>query len=83
MATELDSTRIQEEQSLLQWNTMMAEKDSQIIDLQDKLDALLAPKMTSAQSREELESLSEAENGGLVAITKRLNNLAISIKVTK
>ncbi len=62
---------------------MMAEKDSQIIDLQDKLDALLAPKMTSAQSREELESLSEAENGGLVAITKRLNNLAISIKVTK
>jgi hypothetical protein len=71
---------MQEEQSMVQWNHLMSEKDTQILELQDKLDGLLQPRMNSARSHEELEIMSENE-GGLFAVTKQLKSLANNLKV--
>jgi len=73
--TEIEQLRQQEENNMDQWNQLLGEKDSQILDLQDKLDSLLQPRMNSARSREELEAIADSE-GGLVAVTKQLKNIS-------
>ena len=65
---------------MVQWNQLLAEKDSQILELQDKLDSLLQPRMNSARSREELEAIADSE-GGLVAVTKQLKNISALLMV--
>ena len=65
---------------MIQWNQLLADRDSQILELQDKLDGLLQPRMNSARSREELEAISESE-GGLVAVTKQLKQLSSALMV--
>jgi len=72
---ELEQCKQQEENQMVQWNQLLAEKDSQILELQDKLDGLLQPRMNSARSREELEAIADSE-GGLVAVTKQLKNIS-------
>lgn len=79
---ELELAKAQEEQNLIQWNQLLADRDSQILELQDKLDGLLQPRMNSARSREELEAISESE-GGLVAITKQLKHLSTALMVLR
>ena len=49
--TEIEQLRQQEENNMVQWNQLLGEKDSQILELQDKLDSLLQPRMNSARSR--------------------------------
>merc|ERR1719412_2459171 len=72
---EVEQLKQQEEKHMVQWNQLFAEKDSQILELQDKLDGLLQPRMNSARSREELEAIADSE-GGLVAVTKQLKNIS-------
>jgi len=72
---EVEQLKQQDEQHMVQWNQLLAEKDSQILELQDKLDSLLQPRMNSARSREELEAIADSE-GGLVAVTKQLKNIS-------
>ena len=75
--TEVEQLRQQEENTMIQWNQLFGEKDSQILELQDKLDSLLQPRMNSARSREELEAIADSE-GGLVAVTKQLKNILMA-----
>ena len=65
-----------------QWNQQLADKEAQILELQDKLDSVLQPRMSSARSRDELETISDNENGGLVAITKQIQHVAQSLMVS-
>ena len=78
---EVEQLKQQDEQHMVQWNQLLAEKDSQILELQDKLDSLLQPRMNSARSREELEAIADSE-GGLVAVTKQLKNISALLMVT-
>ena len=78
--TEIEQLRQQEENNMVQWNQLLGEKDSQILELQDKLDSLLQPRMNSARSREELEAIADSE-GGLVAVTKQLKNISALLMV--
>ena len=77
---ELEQSKQQEENHMVQWNQLLAEKDSQILELQDKLDGLLQPRMNSARSRDELEAIADSE-GGLVAVTKQLKNISALLMV--
>ena len=77
----LERAKLKEEQTEEQFNQTLAEKDSQILDLQDKLDGLIQPRMNSARSREELEAI-ESQEGGLVVVTKQLKTIALLIMVT-
>ena len=77
---EVEQLKQQDEQHMVQWNQLLAEKDSQILELQDKLDSLLQPRMNSARSREELEAIADSE-GGLVAVTKQLKNISALLMV--
>ena len=77
----LERAKLKEEQTEEQFNQTLAEKDSQILDLQDKLDGLMQPRMNSARSREELEAI-ESQEGGLVVVTKQLKTIALLIMVT-
>ena len=77
---ELEQCKQQEENQMVQWNQLLAEKDSQILELQDKLDGLLQPRMNSARSRDELEAIADSE-GGLVAVTKQLKNISALLMV--
>ena len=79
--TEIEQLRQQEENNMVQWNQLLGEKDSQILELQDKLDSLLQPRMNSARSREELEAIADSE-GGLVAVTKQLKNISALLMVS-
>ena len=79
--TEVEQLRQQEENTMVQWNQLLGEKDSQILELQDKLDSLLQPRMNSARSREELEAIADSE-GGLVAVTKQLKNISALLMVS-
>ena len=76
----LERAKLKEEQTEEQFNQTLAEKDSQILDLQDKLDGLIQPRMNSARSREELEAI-ESQEGGLVVVTKQLKTIALLIMV--
>ena len=76
----LERAKLKEEQTEEQFNQILAEKDSQILDLQDKLDGLIQPRMNSARSREELEAI-ESQEGGLVVVTKQLKTIALLIMV--
>ena len=76
----LERAKLKEEQTEDQFNQTLAEKDSQILDLQDKLDGLIQPRMNSARSREELEAI-ESQEGGLVVVTKQLKTIALLIMV--
>ena len=76
----LERAKLKEEQTEEQYNQTLAEKDSQILDLQDKLDGLIQPRMNSARSREELEAI-ESQEGGLVVVTKQLKTIALLIMV--
>jgi hypothetical protein len=80
-ATEVEQLRQQDENNMVQWNQLLGEKDSQILELQDKLDGLLQPRMNSARSREELEAIADSE-GGLVAVTKQLKNISVLLMVS-
>lgn len=77
----LERAKLKEEQTEEQFNQTLAEKDYQILDLQDKLDGLIQPRMNSARSREELEAI-ESQEGGLVVVTKQLKTIALLIMVT-
>lgn len=79
---DIERLKLQEETSLLQWNQSLADKESQILELQDKLDGLLQPRMNSARSRDELEAISESEPGGLLAITKALTKISTLLTVS-
>ena len=76
----LEQSKTQEEQVRHQWNQQLADKEAQIRELQDKLDSVLQPRMSSARSRDELETISDNE-GGLVAITKQLKHVLQTLKV--
>ena len=76
----MEQSKTQEEQFRHQWNQQLADKDIIIVELQDKLDSVLQPRMSSARSRDELETISDNE-GGLVAITKQLHHVVQSITV--
>ena len=76
----LERAKLKEEKTEEQFNQTLAEKDSQILDLQDKLDGLIQPRMNSARSREELEAI-ESQEGGLVVVTKQLKTIALLIMV--
>ena len=76
----LEQSQTQEEQVRHQWNQQLADKEAQIRELQDKLDSVLQPRMSSARSRDELETISDNE-GGLVAITKQLKHVLQTLKV--
>ena len=78
----LDRAKLKEEQNEEQFNQTLADKDSQILELQDKLDGLIQPRMNSARSREELEAI-ESQDGGLVVVTKQLKKIASTIMVSK
>ena len=78
---ELENFRHQEESNLVQWNQLMSERDSQILELQDKLDGLLQPRMNSARSRDELETIADNE-GGFVAVTKQLKDISTILMVS-
>ena len=77
----LEQSQTQEEQVRHQWNQQLADKEAQIRELQDKLDSVLQPRMSSARSRDELETISDNNEGGLVAITKQLNHVLQTLKV--
>ena len=79
---DLEHSKTQEEQMRHQWNQQLADKEAQILELQDKLDSVLQPRMSSARSRDELETISDNENGGLVAITKQIQHVAQSLMVS-
>lgn len=76
---DLEHSKTQEEQFRHQWNQQIADKEAQILELQDKLDSVLQPRMSSARSRDELETISDNENGGLVAITKQIQHVVQSM----
>ena len=76
----MEQSKTQEEQFRHQWNQQLVDKDIIIVELQDKLDSVLQPRMSSARSRDELETISDNE-GGLVAITKQLHHVVQSITV--
>ena len=78
-ATALEQSKQQEERNLVQWNEMLADKEAQILELQDKLDGLLQPRMNSARSRDELEAIDN--EGGLIAVTKQLSHVTQSLMV--
>ena len=77
----LERAKLKEEQNEEQFNQTLADKDSQILELQDKLDGLIQPRMNSARSREELEAI-ESQDGGLVVVTKQLKKIASTIMVS-
>ena len=77
----LEQSQTQEEQVRHQWNQQLADKEAQIRELQDKLDSVLQPRMSSARSRDELETISDNNEGGLVAITKQLKHVLQTLKV--
>ena len=76
----IQSSKIKEEQNEEQFNQTLAEKDTQILELQDKLDGLIQPRMNSARSREELEAI-DSNEGGLVAVTKQLKKIVSLLMV--
>jgi len=76
----LEQSQTQEEQVRHQWNQQLADKEAQIRELQDKLDSVLQPRMSSARSRDELETISDNNEGGLVAITKQLKHVLQTLK---
>ena len=78
---EIEVLRQQEETNMVQFNQVLSEKDSQILELQDKLDGVLQPRMNSARSRDELEAITESEPGGLLAVTKQLKEISNMITV--
>ena len=77
----MEQSQTQEEQVRHQWNQQLADKEAQIRELQDKLDSVLQPRMSSARSRDELETISDNNEGGLVAITKQLKHVLQTLKV--
>lgn len=79
---DIERYKLQEETNCLQWNQSLAEKETQILELQDKLDGILQPRMNSARSRDELEAISESESGGLLAITKALTKISNILTVS-
>ena len=76
----IQSSKVKEEQNEDQFNQTLAEKDTQILELQDKLDGLIQPRMNSARSREELEAI-DSNEGGLVAVTKQLKKIVSLLMV--
>ena len=76
----IEKSKSKEEQNEEQFNQTLAEKESQILELQDKLDGLIQPRMNSARSREELEAI-DSNEGGLIAVTKQLKKIVSLLMV--
>ena len=68
-----------EAQNVIQWNLMMADKDSEISALTDQIDSLHQDLMLD---QKELDLLAESE-GGLLELTRNISTTTQQAKVPR
>ena len=75
---EIENLKNREEQNTIQWNLMMADKESHIVTLKEQIEAF-----NRILDQKELDLLAQSEGGGLLELSRDISLTTQQIKVRR